>query len=223
MAGWGADVEARGPAVWHVTACRRYLPRQVAVEFDASAAAHLYALAVATGGQVTVTNATAATRQPDAALPALLARMGAAVSRSGEALTVTGPATPSPVEADLRDTPDQVTTVAALAAVAKGTTRLRGVAVARTHETDRLAALATELRKLSVAVDEHPDGLTVHGGTARGPARLHTYDDHRLAMAFAAIAARVPGVIVEDPACVAKTYPGFWSDLAASGVAWRAA
>ena len=117
--------------------------------------------------------------------------------------------------------PDQVTTVAALAALAPGRSRLRSVAVARGHETDRLSALATELAKLGVRVEELPDGLVVHGGEPRGPALLRTHHDHRLAMAFAALAARVPGVAIEDPGCVAKTYPGFWDDLARAGLHGR--
>jgi 3-phosphoshikimate 1-carboxyvinyltransferase len=114
--------------------------------------------------------------------------------------------------------------VAALAALADGRSRLRGVAVARGHETDRLAALAAELAKLGVAVTERPDGLEIAGAGpgALRPARLATWGDHRMAMALAAVAARVPGVVLEDPGCVAKTYPGFWDDLAAAGLAWRA-
>jgi 3-phosphoshikimate 1-carboxyvinyltransferase len=192
------------------------------VEYDASAAAHLFAVAAATGGTVTVTNADPASRQPDAALPALLAGMGATVRRQGTALSVTGPPELLPIDVDLAAMPDQVTTMAALAALAPGRSRLRGVAVTRGHETDRLAALASELTKLGVGVAERPDGLEVRGGQAAGPARLATHGDHRLAMAFAALAARVPGVVIQDPGCVAKTYPGFWDDLAAAGLRWRA-
>jgi len=218
---WGADITADGDAAWRVRAGTGYRPRRVAVEYDASAAAHLLALAVATGGAVTVVNARMGSGQPDADLPGVLARMGATTAREGDALTVTGPDLPAPVDVDLRAMPDMVTTVAALAALAPGTSRITGVAVARTHETDRLAALAAELGKLGVEVAEQPDGLVVRGGSARGPARLSTHDDHRLAMAFAAVAARVPGVVVEDPGCVAKTYPEFWADLRSAGVTWR--
>ncbi|HYT26583.1 MAG TPA: 3-phosphoshikimate 1-carboxyvinyltransferase [Actinomycetota bacterium] len=217
MRWFGAAAERVGEATWLVRPCR-YQGRTLEVEHDASAAAHLYALAAATGGEVTVTNAAPGSRQPDARLPELLARMGAAVRRAGTALTVAGPDVLAPVDADLRAMPDQVTTVAALAALAPGTSRLTGVAVVRGHETDRLAALATELAKLGVGVEERPDGLVVHGGRAAGPARIATHGDHRLAMAFAAVAARVPGVAIADPGCVDKTYPGFWRDLAAAGL-----
>jgi 3-phosphoshikimate 1-carboxyvinyltransferase len=213
---------AAGPAAWRVEP-GPYRATDRAVEYDASAAAHLFALAAATGGQVTVTNATPGTLQPDAALPDLLAAMGATVTRDGDAVCVRGPERLGPVDADLAAMPDQVTTVAALAALADGRSRLRGVGVARGHETDRLAALAAELAKLGVAVTELPDGLMIAGAGpgALHPARLATWGDHRMAMALAAVAARVPGVVLEDPACVAKTYPGFWRDLAAAGLSWR--
>jgi 3-phosphoshikimate 1-carboxyvinyltransferase len=219
---FGAHLEPAGPAAWRVEP-GPYRATDLAVEYDASAAAHLFALAAATGGQVTVTNATPGTLQPDAGLPGLLAAMGATVTRDGDALTVRGPERLDPVDADLSAMPDQVTTVAALATLAAGPSRLRGVAVARGHETDRLAALAAELGRLGVAVSELPDGLAVAGaGPERlRPARLATWGDHRMAMALAAVAARVPGVVLEDPGCVAKTYPGFWRDLAAAGLSWR--
>ena len=223
-AGPGAGAGHGGVAAWRVAAGRPYRATDLEVEYDASAAAHLLALAAATGGTVTVTNADPATLQPDAALPALLEAMGASMTRDGASLTVRGPEALGPVDADLAAMPDQVTTVVALAALAGGRSRIRGVAVARGHETDRLAALAAELGKLGVAVTELPDGLVVAGpGPDRlRPARLATWGDHRMAMALAAVAARVPGVVIEDPACVAKTYPGFWADLAAAGLAWRA-
>ncbi len=222
MRDFGATVERLGEAGWRVEAGRPYRALQAEVEYDASAAAHLFALAAATGGTVTVSNAPPGSLQPDARLPELLAAMGATVTRQGASLTVRGPERLRPVDADLGHMPDQVTTVAALAALAPGRSRLRNVAIARGHETDRLAALAGELAKLGVEVEELPDGLVVHGGEPRGPALIDPHDDHRLAMAFAAVAARVPGVAIADPGCVAKTYPGFWADLARAGLRWRA-
>jgi 3-phosphoshikimate 1-carboxyvinyltransferase len=223
MRDFGAAVEPAGEAAWRVEAGRPYRAAEAVIEYDASAAAHLFALAAATGGRVTVTNTAPGTLQPDAALPALLEAMGATVARDGPRLTVRGPEALEPVDADLAAMPDQVTTVAALAALAGGRSRIRGVAVTRGHETDRLAALAAELGKLGVAVTELPDGLEVAGaGPDRiRPARLATWGDHRMAMALAAVAARVPGVVLDDPGCVAKTYPGFWRDLAAAGLRSR--
>lgn len=224
MRDWGAEVEELGddPPGWGIRGGRTYGAREVTVEYDASAAAHLLALAAATGGEVTVTNAVA-TVQPDARFPDVLEQMGAEVVRGDGAVTVTGPERLSAVEADLTATPDQVTTLAALCALADGTSRITGVEVARGHETDRLAALARELGRLHVEVEESAGGLTIHGGRPRGPARLRTHDDHRLAMAFAAVGAAVEDVTIEDPGCVSKTYPRFWDDAASLGLRWASA
>lgn len=221
MRDWGAEVEREDRSRWRVTAGRGYVAGDHRIEYDASAAAHLFAMAAATGGTMTVRNATPGSRQPDAALTDVLDAMGCAVRRSGDALTLTGPQALAPIDVDLGAMPDQVTTVAVLAALAEGITTITGVGVTRGHETDRLTALAKELGRVGVRVVEHPDGLVVHGGTVAGPARLATHDDHRLAMAFAALAARVPGIVIEDAQCVAKTYPAFWADLRGLGVDWR--
>ena len=217
MRRWGAVVSVDSDRRWVVSAGRGYQAREEQVEYDASAAAHLYALAVATGGAVTVANTTAGTLQPDAQITQVLERMGASVARDGRAVRVAGPTRPVPVAVDLTAMPDQVTTVAALAALAEGTSQITGVGVTRGHETDRLAALATELRKVGAEVDEAPDGLQITGPATLQGAALDTYDDHRLAMAFAAVAARV-GATIRDAGCVAKTYPGFWDDAAALGL-----
>src|SRR6266545_1956803 len=115
MGRFGADVERLDPSTWRVEAGARYRASDAEIDYDASAAAHLFALAAATGGTVTVTNARQHRTQPDARLPELLAAMGAAVTRDGDALTVRGPERLTPLDADLGPMPDQVTTVAALA------------------------------------------------------------------------------------------------------------
>ncbi len=207
---------------WRVSAGVGYQAVDAVVEPDASAAAHLLSLAAATGGEITVPGL-GATSQPDAAMPTVLARMGCQIIRSGDDVTAVGPDCLDAVDVDLSATPDQVTTVAALAAIADGTSRLSGAGVARGHETDRIATLAGELNKLGVVVEERPDGLIVHGvgprpSLPRAPVVLAAHDDHRLAMAFTAIAARVPEVRIGEPWCVAKTYPGFWDAVAALGL-----
>lgn len=227
MRHWGADVESHGEA-WLV---RRgaYAARDVLVEYDASAAAHLFTVAAAGGGAVTVTNAAVHTLQADALFPRLLVQMGcgAVVDEVDGTVEVIGPVRLRALgEVDLGAMPDQLPNVAVLAAMADGESVLRNVAVVRGHETDRIAALATELAKLGVVVEELPDGLRIVGRaplTLPGPVRLRTYDDHRLAMAFAALASRVAGVVIEEPWCVRKTYPAFWSDLARLGLHWQAA
>ena len=223
MRRWGVDVTSPAAGVWQVAAGAGYTARDEAVEYDASAAAHLYALAAATGGVVTVTNAVSSTSQPDAGIVDVLTAMGCQVDEVDGAVSVHGPQRLLPIDVDLASMPDQLPTVAVLATLAEGTSSITGAAVTRGHETDRIAAVATELAKLGVDVQERPDGLLIRGGTASGPARLKTYDDHRLAMAFAALSLRVAGVVIDDPGCVAKTYPAFWNDLAGAGAVLREA
>ena len=215
MRRWGAEV-ANDNGTWHV-ATGGYAPRNEQIEYDASAAAHLYTLAATTGGSITVTNATLATLQPDAGILDVFSAMGCSVTRDEDIVTVEGPERLVATEVDLHAMPDQLPTVAVLGALADGETRITGAAVTRGHETDRITACATELRKLGVEVEEQPDGLSIRGGNALGPASLATYNDHRLAMAFAALALAVDGITIEDPGCVAKTYPRFWDDVAAAG------
>jgi 3-phosphoshikimate 1-carboxyvinyltransferase len=110
----------------------------------------------------------------------------------------------------MRAIPDTGQTLAAIAPFASGPVIMHGLAVTRHHETDRLTAVATELRRLGSTVEEREDGLTIlpstlHGGT------VATYDDHRMAMSFALVGLRVPGIRIADPGCVAKTFPDFFA------------
>ncbi len=116
------------------------------------------------------------------------------------------------IDVDMNAISDTVQTLAVVALFADGPTTIRNVGHIRHKETDRIAALATELRKLGAAVDEHDDGLTISPGTLQA-ATIDTYDDHRMAMSFALAGLRQPGVRIENPSCTAKTYPGYFDDL----------
>jgi 3-phosphoshikimate 1-carboxyvinyltransferase len=116
------------------------------------------------------------------------------------------------IDADMNNISDTVMTLAAVACFAEGPTTIRNVAHIRHKETDRLAALATELRKVGAGVVEFNDGLTITPGPLHG-AEIETYNDHRMAMSMALIGLKVPGIVIKNPGCVAKTYPGFWADL----------
>ena len=178
------------------------------IEPDLSNAAPFLAAGMATGGRVTVLDWPAHTEQPGDALRDLLVRMGAAVDLTGSGLVLTGADHIHGIEADLSDVGELAPTLAGLAALADSPSRFTGIAHLRGHETDRLAALATEINRLGGDVDETPDGLVIrprplHAGQFR------TYGDHRMATTGAVIGLRVPGVEVEDIATTGKTLPDF--------------
>jgi 3-phosphoshikimate 1-carboxyvinyltransferase len=186
-------------------------PGSYAIEPDASAASYFLAAAAITGGRVTVPGLTGHSLQGDVRFVDVLARLGCTVEYGDQALTVQGgPLTG--IDVGMNDISDTVMTLAAVACFAKGSTTIRNVAHVRHKETDRIAALATELRKLGAGIEEFEDGLTIIPGPLHG-ACVDTYQDHRMAMSLALIGLRVPGVVINDPGCVAKTYPHYFTDL----------
>jgi 3-phosphoshikimate 1-carboxyvinyltransferase len=190
-----------------------YRGRRYAIEPDASAASYFFAAAAIAGGAVTVEGLGTGTLQGDLAFVDVLEHMGCTVTRTKTATTVEGGPL-SGVDVDMNAISDTVMTLAVVALFADGMTRIRNVGHIRHKETDRLAALATELRKLGAEVDEQKDGLIVFPPARISPARIATYNDHRMAMSFALAGLKAGGVTILDPGCVAKTYPGFWADLA---------
>jgi 3-phosphoshikimate 1-carboxyvinyltransferase len=192
----------------------RYTGRPFAIEPDASAASYFFAAAAITGASVTVEGLGTASVQGDLAFVDILEHMGCTVVRERQATTVTGGPLRG-VDVDMNAISDTVMTLAVVALFAAGVTRIRNVAHIRHKETDRIAALATELRKLGATVDEHPDGLVILPPARIAAARIATHDDHRMAMAFALAGLKAEGITILDPGCVAKTYPKFWEDLAA--------
>lgn len=137
--------------------------------------------------------------------------MGCTADITDDSITLTGGELRG-IDIDMETMPDVVPTLAVVAAFAEGTTHISNIASLRIKECDRIAAVATELRKMGITVEEHPDALTITGGTPRG-AVIDTYDDHRIAMCFAVAGLRTPGVVIKDPGCVAKSFPTFWRKL----------
>jgi 3-phosphoshikimate 1-carboxyvinyltransferase len=182
-----------------------------AIEPDASAASYFLAAAAILGGRVTVAGLRRDMLQGDVRFADVLGQMGCRVEYGDAGVTVVGGPLRG-VDVDMNAISDTVMTLAAVAVFADGPTTIRNVAHVRHKETDRIAAVATELRKLGAAVDEFPDGLRITPRPLVGCA-VDTYRDHRMAMSLALVGLRVPGVVVRDPGCVAKTYPGFWHDL----------
>ncbi len=214
---FGGRIDATD-ASFTVRACGAYRARRYTVEPDASAASYPFAIALATGGTVTVPDLGTAALQGDYAFTTVLEQMGARIQRSASETCVEGGAALSGVDVDMHHISDTVMTLAALAPLARGTTRIRNVANIRLKETDRLAATATELERLGQAVTQTEDSLVIEPRPLR-PATVHCYADHRIAMSFAVLGMAAGGVRIEDPACVAKTYPTFWDDVRACYVA----
>lgn len=191
--------------------------RDWVIEPDLSNAAVFLAAAAATGGHVTVLGWPARTNQPGVAVLAVLAQFGATVTAGPDGITVTGPAALHGVDVDLHEAGELAPTVAALAALADGPSRVRGIAHLRGHETDRLAALATELTALGADATETPDGLMITPAPLRAhpPRPWRAYADHRMATAGALLGLVVPGLAVDDIGCTAKTMPDFARDWTA--------
>ena len=116
------------------------------------------------------------------------------------------------VDVDMNDISDCVMTLGAVACFAKGTTVIRNVGHIRFKETDRLRAMAAELRRVGAFVEEQPDGLSIRPAPLHG-AVIETYKDHRIAMSMALVGLRVVGIVIKDPGCVAKTYPNYFEDF----------
>ncbi|MET9068264.1 3-phosphoshikimate 1-carboxyvinyltransferase [Streptosporangium sandarakinum] len=206
---FGVRVDDSEPDVWRVEP-GPIRAREFTVEPDLSNAAPFLAAAMVTGGSVTVPGWPAETTQPGDQLRELLAGMGASVERTPAGLTVTGTGRVTGVEADLRDVAELTPTIAALAALADSPSRISGVAHIRGHETDRLAALVTEINRLGGDAAETEDGLVIRPRPLTGGV-FHSYADHRMATAGAVIGLVVPGVEVEDIATTGKTLPEFVS------------
>jgi 3-phosphoshikimate 1-carboxyvinyltransferase len=183
-----------------------------AVEPDATAASYLFAAAALfEGGRVRVEGLGQQSLQGDVAFVHDLRAMGAEVAYHADGIEVRGTGTLDGIRPDMRDRPDVAQTLAAVAAFANGATTVTGIGFVRHHETDRIKAVVTELQRCGVEATEHDDGFTVHGGAPR-PAAIKTYGDHRMAMSFALIGLKV-GVELDDPGCVAKTFPDYFAVL----------
>jgi 3-phosphoshikimate 1-carboxyvinyltransferase len=215
------DKRPDGQPVFEVIAGRGYRGRAYFVEGDASAASYFYAAAAITGATVRVEGVGKETRQGDLRCADVLAEMGARVKKDADAVTVSGGLLRG-VDCDCSDMPDVVPTLAVAGLFARGRTRLRGVAHLRHKESDRIAALASELGKLGATVRQLKDGLEVEGTLGPDPsllrgAEIDTWGDHRIAMALATAGLVLLGLRLANPQVVGKSYPGFFQALASLG------
>jgi 3-phosphoshikimate 1-carboxyvinyltransferase len=216
MRDFGVCVEREGYARFRVVPQRYRAATAYAIESDATAASYFFAAPALLGGAVRVHDISRRSRQGDLAFLDVLTAMGCTVTEGEGWIEVARADRQRPlqgVEADLRDMPDTAQTLAAIAPFASSPTTIRGITSARVKETDRVAAMCTELTRLGIPVTEHPDGLTIQPCHALRPATVRTYNDHRMAMAFALVGLRVPGVRIENPGCVSKTFPEYFEVL----------
>jgi 3-phosphoshikimate 1-carboxyvinyltransferase len=210
MADFGVSVSQPEPNHFHIEAGQRYQPRHYTIEPDASNASYFLAAAAVTGGRVRVNHLSAQSCQGDARFVEVLAAMGCHIKATDSYIEVTGPEQLQGLEVDLNDMSDLVQTLAAMAPFAASPVVIRNVEHIRWKETERIKAVVTELQRLGARVEEFADGLKIYPGPLR-PAAIETYDDHRMAMAFAVTGLKTPGVVIKQPECTAKTFPDFFA------------
>jgi 3-phosphoshikimate 1-carboxyvinyltransferase len=230
----GLTIELTGPPVsspyidltldvmkrFRVTACRvddttyqvsggqPYIPGDHVVEPDLSNAGYFWAAGAITGQRIGVAHIQPDSLQGDFKQIRILEQMGCDLFFEDGSVAVRGRDLHA-VDVDMSDTPDAVPAIAVVAAFAKGTTRIRNIGHLREKECDRIHAVTSQLEKMGIRTEQGDDWLTVTGGTPSG-AFIHTFNDHRIAMAFAVAGLKVPDMQIENPGCVGKSFPGFW-------------
>lgn len=211
MEDFGVSALAEGGR-YIVPALQTYTARRYRIEPDASAASYFLGAAALTGGRVTVDGLGRRSLQGDARFIDALQQMGCSAEQDDTSTTVIGPkgGRLRGIDVDLNAMPDMAQTVAVLALFADGPTNVRNVANLRVKETDRIAAVATELAKFGAKVHPRDDGFSIEPPRGPQPAAVDTYDDHRMAMSFALAGLRIDGVVINDAECVSKTFPEFF-------------
>jgi 3-phosphoshikimate 1-carboxyvinyltransferase len=208
---WGANVTVEAPGRYRVEPSDLAYRGEYSVEPDASAASYFWGAAAITGGSITIPGLGRSSLQGDVAFVDVLEKMGCDVRFDEAGVTVSGRASRG-VHVDMNAISDTVMTLAVVALFAEGPTTMHGIGHIRHKETDRISAVATELTRLGARVEEKESSLTIYPGSLK-KARVHTYNDHRMAMSLALVGLRIPDIEIENPGCVSKTYPGFFTDL----------
>ncbi len=208
MSSFGVTVQLQGEQSFYVPGGQRYSGRTYGIEGDASNASYFLAAAAVTRGRVRVENFRPSSVQGDAGILGILEKIGCHVGRGQDWAEVWGK-TLRGIEIDMNSMPDLVPTLAVIAAFARGETTLTRIGHLRLKESDRIHSLATELARMGIEVQEGDDWLKVRGGGAHA-AEIQTYNDHRMAMAFAVAGLAVPGIRILGEDCVKKSFPAFW-------------
>ena len=213
MKSFGVQVIHKDYKYFRIEGGQRYQPRVYNIEPDASNASYFFAAAALTNGRVTVQHLDLDSAQGDVQFVHILEQMGCQVTASDTGITVTGPPQLKGVDVDMRTISDTSLTLAAIAPFADSKVTIRNIEHTRWQETDRIHAMVTELRKLGVSVVEHQNGLEISPSSITRAA-IDTYEDHRMAMAFALVGLKASGIRINDPECVSKTFPNYFQVLA---------
>jgi 3-phosphoshikimate 1-carboxyvinyltransferase len=213
MKHFGADVAREGDRRFLVLPTGYRSPAVFHIEADASSASYFLAVPALLGGAIRVSGVSRSSRQADVRFLDVLEQMGCSVSDEDGAVRFDTRQALRGIDVDLTDSPDIAQTLAVIAPFATGPTTVSGIASARLKECDRVAAVCRELGRLGVDLTEHGDGFTIRPCRAMRPGIVRTYGDHRMAMAFALLGLRVPGIVIDDPACVSKSFPAFFQAL----------
>ena len=204
MRQFGVDVKNNEYKTFFVKSGQRYKAKHYEVEGDASAASYFFAAAAITGGKVRVMGIGSDSLQGDVHFVDVLKSMGCKVTKNANWIEVQGGALRG-VDVDMGDMPDVAQTLASVAVFARGKTRIRNVKNMRIKETDRIAAVVNELRRMGISTVEYEDGLEIEPSKPK-PAEIETYDDHRMAMSFALLGLRANGIKIKHPECVSKHF-----------------
>jgi 3-phosphoshikimate 1-carboxyvinyltransferase len=213
MSDFGVEVTRQGYENFKISPARYQSRTTYAIEADASAASYFFAAPAILSGKVRVENINRNSKQGDIAFLDILQQMCCTVAEGRDYAEVIGPEYLQGVDVDMRDISDTAQTLAAIAPFAVSPTRIRGIGFIRAKETDRITATCAELARLGVDVQEYPDGMMIHPCAAIRPGCVQTYNDHRMAMAFSLIGLAIPGIVIDNPACVSKTFPDFFTVL----------
>ena len=213
MRAFGVEVITERPVRYAVKSGQQYQGKSYSIEGDCSSASYFFLAAALCKGKVKVQHINPRTLQGDINFLTILKRLGCTIIKGKDWIEVVGDQlTPGEFTFDLGNMPDMVPTLAVLSAVRHGRSIIKNVPHLRAKESDRLAALAAELRKVGVRAEETDDGLVIEGNRPHG-AEIETYNDHRIAMSFAVLGLVIPGIRIQNAGCVDKSFPGFWDEL----------
>ncbi len=208
MKKFGINIENFNYKKFTIKNNKRYKSKSYVIEGDASSASYFFSAAAIAKGKVMVKNINPNSKQGDIKFVGILKKMGCGVRTGKNFIEITGHSLKS-IDADMNEMPDIVPTLAVASLFADGTTMIRNVPNLRVKETDRLKALAFELRKIGANVEEMHDGLKIKRRRLQ-KAIIETYNDHRMAMSFATAGLAISGIRIKNPKCVSKSFPNFW-------------